>query len=76
MDISMLESYRDMYCSAGHEQLELKQLPQNRARNYMELEKSLTEGQYVLCRWSDGLYYLGKIVRVSHLRTQCVQVNV
>ncbi|XP_028852949.1 PHD finger protein 19 [Denticeps clupeoides] len=68
----MLESaYRDTYLTGGHETLETKWLLPKRERSAVDLESSLTLGQYVLCCWSDGLYYLGKIQRMSASRQSC-----
>lgn len=62
----MLESaYRDDYMPMSTDEVEPKRLLAKRERSASDLEASLTVGQYVLCCWSDGLYYLGKIQRVS-----------
>ncbi|XP_066568850.1 PHD finger protein 19 isoform X2 [Amia ocellicauda] len=71
MEGGVLEPYRDIYSTNSHEQLEPKRSPLHGGKGCAELETSLSEGQYVLCRWSDGLYYLGKIQRLSTSKQSC-----
>ncbi|XP_056410601.1 PHD finger protein 19 isoform X2 [Hyla sarda] len=68
-DRSLEPALRDVYTSCSHLR---RPSMETSAKNGTELMVSQAEGQYVLCRWTDGLYYLGKIKRVSSTKQSCL----
>ncbi|XP_029466986.1 PHD finger protein 19 isoform X2 [Rhinatrema bivittatum] len=73
MDNGMLEpGIQEVQTPLSHEQHFVAHMCAKNGNCRREVKVMLIEGQYVLCRWTDGLYYLGRVKKASKSKRSCL----